>query len=92
MADGVKRFLVFWDSGNDAELVARHYKTEAENHARAIHKQIVSKLVDTNSSDPDKQFWDAPSTIECVTVDGTAKKDTAQDPQDTQIDQMVDNL
>lgn len=88
----MKRFLVFWDSQNDPGLVAQHYAKEAKDHAAATSKSISTKLVDTNSSDPDKQFWDAPSTIECVTVDTTTKKDTALDPDDPTIDGMVDNL
>jgi hypothetical protein len=88
----VKRFLVFWDSGNDLENVAQGYADEALVHAKKIDKQIQTKLVDVSKSDPDKQFWDAPDTIECVTVDGTAKKDTALNPTDDQIDVMVDNL
>ncbi|HJT68877.1 MAG TPA: hypothetical protein VJ731_01685 [Terriglobales bacterium] len=88
----MNRFVVFWDSENDPELVARHYAIEAETHAVAIKKQISTKLVDINSSDPDKHFWDPPNTIECVTVNEITKKDTSLNPEDSRIDEMVDNL
>ena len=88
----LKRFLVFWDSNNDLEDVGQGYADEAYVHAKKIKKRIETKLVDALTKDPDKQFWNAPDTIECVTVDGTTKKDTALNPADDEIDAMVDNL
>jgi hypothetical protein len=92
MTIGKKHFLVFWDSENDQKNLAQGYADEAEVHAKQIGKPIRTKLVDTKSNDPDKQYWDPPNTIECVTVDGTTKKDSVLDPQDSEIDQMVDDL
>ena len=88
----MKRFLVFWDSENDQEDVAQGYADEALVHAKSIKKQIQPKLIDINGGDSDKQYWDSPSTVECVTVDGTTKKDTALDPNDSEIDGLVDSL
>jgi hypothetical protein len=88
----MKRFLVFWDSANDQEDVAQGYADEALVHAKQTKKAIGTKLVDINNTDLDKKYWDSPSTIECVTVDGTTKKDTAFNPDDSEIDGMVDNL
>ena len=90
--DLMKRFLIFWDSGNDQELVAQSYAAEARAHAKQINKPIQTKVVDVSKSDPDKQYWDQPDTIECVTVDDTTKKETALRPQNSDIDLMVDNL
>jgi hypothetical protein len=61
-------------------------------HAKKISKPLQQKLIDVSKNDPDKKFWDSPDTIECVTIDDTTKKDSALDPSDSQIDQMVDNL
>jgi hypothetical protein len=88
----MKRFLVFWNSGFDQEDVAQGYADEAALHAKKSNKQIAAKLVDVTGKDPDKQFWDSPDTIECVSIDGATKKDTVLNPPDDVIDQMVDNL
>ena len=88
----MKRFLVFWDSGNDQQDVADGYADQAKLHAKSINKTIRTKVIDTQSSDSDKSFWDSPNTIECVTVDDTTKKDTALTPSDGKINEMVDDL
>ncbi len=88
----MKRFLVFWDSENDEEDVADGYADQARIHAKSIEKDIAAKVVDTRSSDSDKSFWDSPDTTECVTVDGSTKKDTALNPSDSRINDMVDSL
>jgi len=88
----MKRFIVFWDSENDQEDVAQGYCDEAMLHAKKIGKALQTKLVDVDKSDPDKSFWDSPDTIECVTTDDGTKKETALNPEDDKIDEMVDNI
>ena len=88
----MKRFLVFWDSDNDEQDVADGYADQAMLHAKSINKTIRTKVIDTLSSDQDKAFWDKPDTIECVTVEGTTKNETALNPSDERINEMVDDL
>jgi hypothetical protein len=89
----MKMFFAFYDSHFDAEIQAQTYADEALVHAGAIKKQITSRIVDTRSSSPLKTYWNSPTTIECVTVDGDTKKESLLNATELQdIDQMVDRL
>jgi hypothetical protein len=90
--DNLKRFLVFYRAGFDPEIQARAYADQASARATAGGHQLRSKIVDVSGNDPDKQFWDSPGTIECVTVDDATKRDTSTNPRDSEIGQMVDWL
>ena len=89
----MKKFLAFYNSQFDAQLQAQTYADEASVHANAIGKQVTSRVVDVTGNDPDKQYWDSPGTIECVTVNADKKKESSLNPSAlTDIDGMIDRI
>jgi hypothetical protein len=60
----MKRFLVFWDSGNDQQGFAEGYADEAAAHPKKINKQLETKLVDVSGSDRDRHFWAATGVLD----------------------------
>jgi hypothetical protein len=89
----MKQFFAFYNSNFDAELQAQTYADEAFVHAKAIGTGISSRIVDVLGNDSSKKFWNAPNTIECVTVDNDTKKDSMLNPSALpDIDGMIDRL
>jgi hypothetical protein len=94
MADGSKRFFVFFNPNFDPVAQARTYRDEADVHAQAINKNVDTSLIDITSQDPALKFFVAGQTIQCVSVDEQDNvKSRETNPQDLKIiDRMIDKL
>jgi hypothetical protein len=94
MADGSKRFFVFYNPNFDPVGQARTYRDEADVHAQAINKNVDTSLIDITGQDPALKFFVAGQTIQCVSVDEQDNvKGRDVNPQDLKIiDRMIDKL
>jgi hypothetical protein len=72
----MKQSFAFYHSSFDSEMQAQAYPDAALVRASPTGKQVSTEIVDVLGSNPGRQHWTPPRTIECVTVDAGAKKES----------------
>lgn len=88
-----KEFDIYYSKSNDALRVVWNYHRIATDHAKTIGKAITVSEIDVDTATADqKKYWSGTATIECAAVADGKKIDSAANPSEPRVDEMIDKL